>query len=45
MVVRTMAVILMIVTVYVTEQGVSVGEISTFWATKLWTHHPDTEHI
>jgi hypothetical protein len=30
---------------YVTEQGVYVGEISNIWATKFWNHHQDTEHI
>jgi hypothetical protein len=32
--VRTMAVILMISTVYITEQGFLFGEISFFWATE-----------
>jgi hypothetical protein len=45
MVVRTMTVILIILTVYVTEQSVWVGEISNFSATKFWKHRQDTEHI
>jgi hypothetical protein len=44
MVVRTVAAILMILTVYVTEQCVSVIEMSNFWATKVWTHRQDIEH-
>jgi hypothetical protein len=40
-----MAVILMILTVYVNEQGVWVGDISYFWATKVWNHRQHTEHI
>jgi len=35
MMVRSMTTILIILTVYVTEQDVWVGEISNFWATKF----------
>jgi len=43
--IRTMAVILMVLTAYVTEQNVCVGEISNFWATKFLFHRQDTEYI
>jgi hypothetical protein len=45
MMVRAMAVILMILTLYVTEQGDGVGEILNFWSTKVWNHRQDTVHI
>jgi hypothetical protein len=38
-------VILMILTVYVTDEGVRVGEMANFWATEFWNHRQDTEHI
>jgi len=37
--------ILMILTAYVTEEGVWVGEIWNFWATKFWNRRQDTEYI
>jgi hypothetical protein len=40
-----MTMIFMILTVYVTEEGVWVCEISNFSATKFWTHRQDTEHV
>jgi hypothetical protein len=42
MVVRAMAVIWMVLTVYVTEQSDLVGEISYFWSTEVWNHRQDT---
>jgi hypothetical protein len=44
MMVRIMTVILMILTMYVTEQCVSVIEISNLWATEVWTHRQGIEH-
>jgi hypothetical protein len=35
MMIRTMTVILMILTVYVTDEGVRVGEMANFWATEF----------
>ena len=40
-----MAVIMMILTVYVTEQNVGVGEISYIRTTKFWNRRQDTENI
>jgi len=40
-----MTMILMILTAYVTEQYVCVGEISYYWTTKFWNYRQNTEHI
>ena len=40
-----MTMILMILSVYVTEEFVWVGEISNFCATKFWNHRQDTENM
>jgi uncharacterized membrane protein len=42
MVVRTMTMIMMILTTYITEQGVGVSEISYFWPNKAWNICQDT---
>jgi hypothetical protein len=45
MMVRKMTMILMILTVYVTVQSVSIGEICYCWVTEGLGSSPDTEHI
>jgi hypothetical protein len=40
-----MTMILMILTVYVTEERAWFGENSNFSATKFWNHRQETKHI
>jgi len=45
MMVRTMAVILMILTLYVTEQGFNLVKSRTFGLLKTCDHRQDADHI
>jgi hypothetical protein len=41
---RNLTMFMLILTVYVIEQGVGVGEIFDFWATEGLESTPDIEH-